>query len=268
MTSSAGSNTQIDDFDSFFEDINIEEDEEFLQEVERVVKEAEATVPKVFKCQSCEKVCKSKQGLTRHNNSKHSANTISQRTPAELLPPETFQKFINESAIKLSNDGCYAKSTQESFSGFTFSLIDTGNFFSFVTNIIKDFKGDGEKFYPLFYKAVIDNDIFPSLSKKCSRLLGFDVANKVLAHLTSSSSPSSSSSSTSASSSQPTQSSVHDYLCSSLTEKQLNIVTYLSGYVFSTLYKIMRFSALSKKKSDYTEKYMSFLLCGKITKDD
>ena len=259
MANAAGSSTQIEDFDSFFDGINLEEDEEFLQEVERVIKEAEAAVPKRFKCQSCDKVCKTKQGLTRHKNSKHSAKTIVQRSPEDLLPPETFQKFINESAIKLSNDECYSKSTQEAFSGFSFTLIETGNLFSFVKDIIKDFNGDGEKFYPLFYKAVIDNNIFPSLSTKCSRLLGFDVANKVLAHLLTSLS--------SSSSSQPTQSSDHGYLCSSLTEKQLNIVTYLSGYVFSTLYKRLRFSA-SRKKSEYTEKYLSFLLCGKVTEED
>ena len=66
MANAAGSSTQIEDFDSFFDGINLEEDEEFLQEVERVIKEVEAAVPKSFKCQSCDKVCKTKQGLTRH----------------------------------------------------------------------------------------------------------------------------------------------------------------------------------------------------------
>ena len=260
MANAAGSSTQIEDFDSFFDGINLEENEEFLQEIERVIKEVEAAVPKRFKCQSCDRVCKTKQGLTRHKNSKHSVKTIAQKSPEDLLPPKAFQKFINESAIKLSNDGCCSKSTQEAFSGFSFTMIETGNFFSFVKDIIKNFNGYDEKFYPLFYKAVIDNDIFPSLSQKCSRLLGFDVANKVLAHLLISLS--------SSSSSQPTQSFDHGYLCSSLTEEQLNIVTYLSGYVFSTLYKRLSFSASRRKKSEYTEKYLSLLLCGKVTQED
>jgi len=41
------------------------------------------------------------------------------------------EEFVNESVIKLSSDGCYAKSTQDAFSGFSISLADTGYFFSF-----------------------------------------------------------------------------------------------------------------------------------------
>ena len=90
MASAASSSTQIEDFDSLFDNIDLDEDEEFLHEVERVITEAEAVVPKTFKCQSCDKVCKTKQGLTRHNNSQHSAKTISQRSPEDLLPTVTF----------------------------------------------------------------------------------------------------------------------------------------------------------------------------------
>ena len=36
-----------------------------------LITEAEAAVPKTFKCQSCEKVCNTKQGLIRHNKKFH-----------------------------------------------------------------------------------------------------------------------------------------------------------------------------------------------------
>ena len=51
--------------------------------------------------------------------------------------------------------------------------------------MIESFKGDAEKFYPAFYKCVSDNAdvIFQGLSRDCSLLLGFEVSNHVLTHL-------------------------------------------------------------------------------------
>ena len=47
-----------------------------------------------------------------------------------------------------------------------------------------DFHGDGEKFYPAFYKAVSEELLaYNNLSRRCSVLLGFKVANLVLTHL-------------------------------------------------------------------------------------
>ena len=42
----------------------------------------------------------------------------------------------------------------------------------------------GEKFYPLFYDCVSGDEIvFKNLNRKCSVILGFELANSVLAHL-------------------------------------------------------------------------------------
>ena len=56
--------------------------------------------------------------------------------------------------------------------------------FQHVKNVIQKFDGDGEKFFPSVYNCVSgDKHVFPHLSRKCSVLLGYEVANSILAHL-------------------------------------------------------------------------------------
>ena len=50
-----------------------------------------------------------------------------------------------------------------------------------------------------------------------------------------------------------------------LNEKENNIVTYLSGYVFGTLYRRIR---RSKNQSDSTDQYLSLLLSCKSTSSE
>ena len=67
-----------------------------------------------------------------------------------------------------------------------FELPEEGAMISFqhVKNVIKKFAGDGEKFFPSFYNCVSgDKHVFSRLSRKCSVLLGYEVANSILAHL-------------------------------------------------------------------------------------
>lgn len=91
-----------------------------------MIEEAEVTTAGVFKCEKCNKVCRTKQGLSRHKNTKHSTVPLMDKKSAEeILPPELLRKYINESAIKLSRDGCYSEAIQSAFSGFNFSLDDT-----------------------------------------------------------------------------------------------------------------------------------------------
>ena len=79
--------------------------------------------------------------------------------------------------------------------------------------------GYTEKFYPQIYKLYIQADSFKNLIHNCSLVLSFDVVNQILAHLTGAK--------------------IHsDKLMyensdiSTLTEKDISIKSYLSGYVF------------------------------------
>lgn len=97
--------------------------------------------------------------------------------------------------------------------------------YSLVKNVIKSFDGDAEKFYPLFYKNILDMEhpfVGASLSHNCTVLLGFELANQVLCHLS-------------------TSDFKDDVLQvpnkpHTFSDKETSIISYLSGYIFSIYY--------------------------------
>ena len=79
---------------------------------------------------------------------------------------------------------CYSEKNRKEFSAYKISVDDARFTYEYVKDIIASFKGDPEKFYPLFYKAVSEENVFKYLSKRSSILMGFEVTNLVLSHLT------------------------------------------------------------------------------------
>ena len=124
----------------------------------------------------------------------------------------------------MSVDGCYSEKKRKEFSAYKISGDDARFTYEYVKYIIANFKGDAEKFYSLFYKAFSEEKLFKYIRKRSSILLGFEVANLVLSHLAG----------------------LAIKECSDLetnilfTEKELNIINYHSGYVFSTFYRRIR----------------------------
>ena len=176
----------------------------------------------------CEKVCKSKQGFSRHQNAKHRENqpeeisiTSKGLSAEDRLHPLYFNKYINECAKQLASDGCYSDETINTFSSYYCSLDDANFTYQFVRDVIQSFNGNGEKFYPRFYDCVSGEDnIFKNLYRKCSVILGFELANVVLAHLNGTILSSENASSSTC----------------QFNKKECNIVKYISGYVMQTLY--------------------------------
>ena len=86
--------------------------------------------------------------------------------------------------MKLVNDQCF-----ESFMGYFLAFLIhkecIKNVHKLISNVVSSFKGDGERFYPAFYKCISDaeNPFCGSLNKHTSLLLGFELANHVLAYL-------------------------------------------------------------------------------------
>ena len=73
------------------------------------------------------------------------------------------------------------------------------------------FDGDVEKICPLFYDSVSGDDIvFKNLNRKFSVILGFEVANSILAHL-------------------------NDTITPEFTDKEQNIIKYISRYAMKTM---------------------------------
>ena len=141
------------------------EDENFVVEVNAIVGQLNETTPDSgFPCELCENVCKSQHGLTRHKNTKHQQQTIDQQIPTissstvnsekiaeEKLRPVYFMKYVNESAIELSKDECYSQTTRSHFEGYKLSLDEANQAYKYVREVIGEFKGNAEKFYPKFY---------------------------------------------------------------------------------------------------------------------
>lgn len=267
MASSSTDLVGEEDYDAilelFSEDFMID-DEDFNLALDGVVSVAENNVVKSFKCSLCEKVCKSKQGLSRHVNSMHhDGSTVSTaalttkktkkgKEPETLLHPATFRKFILECAVKLFSDMCYPQEIRSIFEHYTFSHEEALSSYNEVRDVIGGYNGDGEKFYPLFYDVVSTKNIFPRLSQKGCTLLGFEVANCILAHLSSGKAAT------------LTESESRSSTNVEFSDKEKNIVCYLSGYVFSTVYRRLRRST-STVKTEIAEKYLSLLLAAKST---
>ena len=227
-----------------------DKDDEFNAEINSLpVNIEEEPSQSGYKCDMCGKVCKSKQGFSRHQNAKHRETqpeevsiTSKDLSAEDRLHPLYFNKYINECAKQLASDGCYSDETIN-----TFSSLDDANFtYQFVRDVIQSFNGNGEKFYPRFYECVSGEDnIFKNLNRKCSVIVGFELANVVLAHLNGT-----------ILSSENASSSTRQF-----NKKECNIVKYISGYVMQTLYSRLRKS--TKHRSNTNIKQMSILLAGK-----
>ena len=179
-----------------------------------------------FKCEKYEKLCKSNEGLSRHQNFKHKKIQPGQEeggtsTAVEnRLNPAYFKDYINHCPKQLATDACYSDETVAVFTSYECSLDDAVYTYQFVRVVIEIFDGDGEKFYSLFYDIVSGDDIvFKNLNRKCSVILGFKVANSVLAHFNGAITPEIS----------------FSIICE-LTEKERSSTKYISGYVMKTMH--------------------------------
>ena len=227
---------------------------DFDADLDVLLEEIDSITPaEGFLCEKCGKVCKTKRGLTRHTNAAHvqadvEARIASKRkTPEQMLHPLLFKKFIETSVAKLAGDECYSDKLRAEFSNYKVNVDDAGSSYQYVKDVIGNFKGNAEKFYPEFYKCVSSEEIvFKNLSRKGSVILGFEMANHVLAHLTG------------ATVNEGNIAFSHPVAFSS---KEVNIIRYLSGYVFGTVYRRIRRSNSTRTMLGLQS--LSILLAGK-----
>lgn len=254
---------------SALEEDLLEQDTEFTLEIDNIVEEMGKERPSAFQCDLCDKICKTQRGFTRHKNAKHLVkasvevskdNTesvqdtqVKEKEAETILHPLYFRKFLEKSVDKLARDECYPPEIMNEFKGYTVGKLEDVNFtYQSIRDVIKNFDGDAEKFYPSFYKCVSQENVFGNLSRNCSLLLGFEVANHVLAHLSNSS----------------YKEDTVDFKADSIlfSKKEKSIICYLGGYVFGTLYRRIRYSKLCQNMLN--QQCLSILLAGKITTDE
>ena len=113
---------------SAIEDNLLVEDEELSSQINSVVEEVRVNPPNSgYPCNLCDKVCKTQRGLTTHRNAKHKTANVEayadQDNFEELyakkrLHPLDFKTYTEESALKLSIDGCYSEHTRKEFADY------------------------------------------------------------------------------------------------------------------------------------------------------
>ena len=96
-------------------------------------------------CNHCDKVCKTKRGLSRHPNAKHpqldvencaSSAKKSVKSPEETFHPLCFKKYFQNCASKLASEGCYSENTRKEFADYVFTNEDAKYSYNFVRDVI------------------------------------------------------------------------------------------------------------------------------------
>lgn len=211
-----------------------------------------------FHCPFCSKVCISQRGLTRHINCKHSEEKPTSSTSSSTstsaascnvptIFPSQFLKILSRSVSKLAEDECYPEEIRNQFKEFDCAS-QAAHIYDAIKHVLSKFKGNIEKFYPDFCVLFRDGNIIECIDKHCNVLIGFELANNILSFLTKSKV-------------------IDDSLCfelenTDITEKDKEVISYLSGYVVGTLYHRLRFS--KKAKGVHHEQCLSFLLACKL----
>ena len=206
-------------------------------------------------------MCKSKRGLSRHKTTKHknqdtpsvgedgSRTSLPKKAAESILHPLQLKKMIEVSVSKLAKDECYPTDILQELSNYSFNYDDTLFAYSCIKPTIAEFNGNAEKFYPLFYKCVAKELPVRNLSRHSCLLVGFELANHVLAHLNNSKY------------SENLQPKKFDP--ASFSKKDIACNSYLSGYVFSTFYRRIRHS--KRWNTHRSQMCLSLLLAGKST---
>ena len=94
--------------------------------------------------------------------------------------------LFRRASKELAQDECYPEEICGQFSCFRMSCsVADLSAYNLITPVINSFNGDVEKFYPNFYKVFMDaEDPFRRFDLNCTRLLGFQIANPILAYIT------------------------------------------------------------------------------------
>ena len=266
---------ELEDILCLIEEGFLEDDDELNKQIEGITLEVSLDEDNHsgFKCSVCEKVCKSRRGLTRHSRSKHSdfasssGETASASTTSknpfpsasssddfccQKLHPLQLKSIVLKCAEKISIDECLPSSLREKFlkGSFIFTTDDAVKLWSLLKEVINGFNGDAEKFYSNFFSLLVTN-VLPSKFDDASvtNTLMSELANIFLNHL-------SGVEIVSIAAKEPTK---------SLSEKEQKSLQYLSGFILHKLYSKFLYSKTGR--STY-QQFISILQACKVEYDD
>ena len=228
------------DLDEIFDLIDggfLEEDDQFNQEIERFVAElpSDDQVSVGFVCDKCEKVCKSRQGLSRHVNAKHTIPSTLQQSSTQTeddilmnkLHPLKLRVIVTQCAAKVGSDLCLSQQMRENYTGFDSTATQEVELWNKLRVVISKFKGDGEKFFSMFFGLMKDNLLPNHFSEtRITNALMQEVCVAILNHLS--------------------DNKLNDTTVGvkpvPVSDKEMNSLEYLAGFVIHKLYKKLKYS--------------------------
>jgi hypothetical protein len=255
---------ELDDLFLLLDGGFLDGDADLNMEVDAVVSEVAAdSNHTLFKCNQCDKTCKSKRGLTRHTNTKHTVqpsiileptdpNFISEKDQLSLkkLPLSKLTSVLKNCAIIVAADLCLPEVTRKIFESFTFSLEETQILWEKLRPIIDEFNGNAEKFYSQFYGLLAENNLPSKFDITSSNILMSEVANHLIIYL----------------SDKNTDTSDPQVAVTSITDKETKCLQYVSGFILHKLHNKFRFS--KNCSNVYNRQCVAILQACKIDSDD
>lgn len=132
-------------------------------------------------------MCKTKGGLTRHTNAKHTENkgssTLTAASPASFIDEDILKGLLVEMKNDMSKDLCYLKPLRNVIENYTLDHISP----NLLNEVKKHYdklnaKGDAEQFLKNFYsKIVLHSDTyFKDVGKPYSTLMAKRLSDKLL----------------------------------------------------------------------------------------
>ena len=143
----------------------LDDDADFNIEMDAALFEvSDVTQVVTFKCSQCEKIYKSRRGLTRHENTTHHDHVVEKNEELNFnLAAErdvtSFKKLsllqlsatVKKSASIVAADMCLPESPRKVFESLTFSFEESNKLWDKVRPVSDGFKGNAEKCYAEFY---------------------------------------------------------------------------------------------------------------------
>ena len=175
----------------------------------------EVNLPDSFSCSICNKILKTKRGIERHEENHRLKNSI------EILDINCWHVLLKSAVEKVIDEDIQSDEVLEELKTFNGDCKDNNCLQPFIPTL--SFVYDLQKFYPMFYKVVTQLSSLHGLGKESTIVLGFELAHHVLGHYK-----------------KPNETSVSSTSSIVLSNRQVAIVTYISGYVVSELFRRLR----------------------------
>ena len=257
---------ELDDLFLLLDGGFLEDDTNFNVEMDVAVSEVSAvcTSKESFKCEQCEKVCKSKRGLARHIKLKHvvivDTSGASDVSKLSEIDERSLKKFplaklnfiIKNCADNVSKDLCLPLTTRSIFQNFVMSPEELHVLWEKLRPLIDAYSGDAEKFYAEFFGLLSENMLPTKFDDiiTTTNILMTEVANHILRYLSNENSD--------------TTSSLKPV--TSITDKELKCLQYISGYILHKLYNKFRFN--KNYLSEFNTQCVTILKACKSDSDD